>query len=149
MKQRTIFSSLALALAAALAGCAATTPTAAPDAPATASQEAAQGHEAQIRQRSEAFWEARRRNDVAAAYALTSPSYRKVHDQEFFRVHYAGLPVVATREIVDVQCDETQHRCILRDKYMVTTPLTAGALVPVFNKEIWLHEDGQWWIFRD
>ena len=99
MKQRTIFSSLALALAAALAGCAATTPTAAPDAPATASQEAAQGHEAQIRQRSEAFWEARRRNDVAAAYALTSPSYRKVHDQEFFRVHYAGLPVVATREI--------------------------------------------------
>lgn len=143
MMQRTISSTLALTLAAALAGCAATAPM-----PAS-SQAAAQGHEAQIRQRSEAFWQARLRNDVDAAYAFTSPSYRQVHDKEFFRIHYSGLPATATREIVDVQCNAAVQRCTLRSKYLVSTPLTGRALVPVYSKETWLHEDDQWWIFRD
>ena len=97
----------------------------------------------------EEFWQARQRNDVAAAYSYTSPSYRKVHDQEFFRVHYAGIPVVASREIVDVQCDDALQRCILQNKYMVSPPMMGGGMVPVYGKEIWLQEDGQWWIFRE
>ena len=139
----------ALALVAALVGCTATAPVGSTASTASVQDNAsANTPQGQIRQRSTEFWQARQRNDVAAAYSYTSPSYRKVHDQEFFRVHYAGIPVVVSREIVDVQCDAALQRCILQNKYMVSPPMMGGGMVPVYDKEIWLQEDGQWWIFR-
>lgn len=140
----------ALAFVAALVGCTATAPVGSTASTASVQDNAsANTPQGQIRQRSTEFWQARQRNDVAAAYSYTSPSYRKVHDQEFFRVHYAGIPVVASREIVDVQCDAALQRCILQNKYMVSPPMMGGGMVPVYGKEIWLQEDGQWWIFRE
>ncbi len=140
----------ALAFVAALVGCTATAPVGSTASTASVQDNAsANTPQGQIRQRSTEFWQARQRNDVAAAYSYTSPSYRKVHDQEFFRVHYAGIPVVASREIVDVQCDDALQRCILQNKYMVSPPMMGGGMVPVYDKEIWLQEDGQWWIFRE
>ena len=131
-------------------GCTATAPVGSTASTASVQDNAsANTPQGQIRQRSTEFWQARQRNDVAAAYSYTSPSYRKVHDQEFFRVHYAGIPVVASREIVDVQCDDALQRCILQNKYMVSPPMMGGGMVPVYDKEIWLQEDGQWWIFRE
>ena len=140
----------ALAFVAALVGCTATAPVGSTASTASVQDNAsANTPQGQIRQRSTEFWQARQRNDVAAAYSYTSPSYRKVHDQEFFRVHYAGIPVVASREIVDVQCDDALQRCILQNKYMVSPPMMGGGMVPVYDKDIWLQEDGQWWIFRE
>ena len=140
----------ALAFVAALVGCTATAPVGSTASTASVQDNAsANTPQGQIRQRSTEFWEARQRNDVAAAYSYTSPSYRKVHDQEFFRVHYSGIPVVVSREIVDVQCDAALQRCILQNKYMVSPPMMGGGMVPVYGKEIWLQEDGQWWIFRE
>lgn len=140
----------ALAFVAALVGCTATAPVGSTASTASVQDNAsANTPQGQIRQRSTEFWQARQRNDVAAAYSYTSPSYRKVHDQEFFRVHYAGIPVVVSREIVDVQCDDALQRCILQNKYMVSPPMMGGGMVPVYGKEIWLQEDGQWWIFRE
>ena len=140
----------ALAFVAALVGCTATAPVGSTASTASVQDNAsANTPQGQIRQRSTEFWQARQRNDVAAAYSYTSPSYRKVHDQEFFRVHYSGIPVVASREIVDVQCDDALQRCILQNKYMVSPPMMGGGMVPVYGKEIWLQEDGQWWIFRE
>ena len=140
----------ALAFVAALVGCTATAPVGSTASTASVQDNAsANTPQGQIRQRSTEFWQARQRNDVAAAYSYTSPSYRKVHDQEFFRVHYAGIPVVVSREIVDVQCDDALQRCILQNKYMVSPPMMGGGMVPVYDKEVWLQEDGQWWIFRE
>ena len=140
----------ALAFVAALVGCTATAPVGSTASTASVQDNAsANTPQGRIRQRSTEFWQARQRNDVAAAYSYTSPSYRKVHDQEFFRVHYSGIPVVASREIVDVQCDDALQRCILQNKYMVSPPMMGGGMVPVYGKEIWLQEDGQWWIFRE
>ncbi len=140
----------ALAFVAALVGCTATAPVGSTASTASVQDNAsANTPQGQIRQRSTEFWQARQRNDVAAAYSYTSPSYRKVHDQEFFRVHYSGIPVVVSREIVDVQCDAALQRCILQNKYMVSPPMMGGGMVPVYDKEIWLQEDGQWWIFRE
>ena len=140
----------ALAFVAALVGCTATAPVGSTASTASVQDNAsANTPQGQIRQRSTEFWQARQRNDVAAAYSYTSPSYRKVHDQEFFRVHYSGIPVVVSREIVDVQCDAALQRCILQNKYMVSPPMMGGGMVPVYGKEVWLQEDGQWWIFRE
>ena len=140
----------ALAFVAALVGCTATAPVGSTASTASVQDNAsANTPQGQIRQRSTEFWQARQHNDVAAAYSYTSPSYRKVHDQEFFRVHYSGIPVVVSREIVDVQCDAALQRCILQNKYMVSPPMMGGGMVPVYGKEIWLQEDGQWWIFRE
>ena len=143
MQRTTTTSALALALVAALAGCAAA-PSAAP-APAQAT---ATGHEAQIRARSAAFWEARQRNDVAASYQFTSPSYRKVNDQERFRVHYAGVPVVVGHEVVSITCDEPPQRCVLKQGLKVAPPMTPGLVTTVYSDETWILEEGQWWVFR-
>ena len=144
LMQRTTSSALALALVAALAGCAAA-PSATP-APEQAS--AAAGHEAQIRARAAAFWEARQRNDVAASYQFTSPSYRKVNDQERFRVHYAGVPVVVGHEVVSITCDEPPQRCVLKQGLKVAPPMTPGLVATVYSDETWILEEGQWWVFR-
>lgn len=143
MTQRLTLS--ALVLAAALAGCAATTPPASSDAAPAA---ATVGHEERIRARSAAFWEARQRNDVAASYQFTSPSYRKVNDQERFRVHYAGVPVVVGREVVKITCDDPPQRCVVKEGLKVAPPMTPGLVTTVYNSETWILEDGEWWIFR-
>lgn len=146
-RTRTTFSVLALAGAALLAGCAATgTNSASTTALAAPTQDA--DHEAQIRTRSAAFWEARQRNDVAASYQFTSPSYRKVNDQERFRVHYAGVPVVVGREVVSITCDDPPQRCVLKQGLKVAPPMVPGLVTTVYNDETWILEDGQWWVFR-
>ena len=147
MQRTTTTSALALALVAALAGCAAA-PSAAPSAAPAPAQATATGHEAQIRARSAAFWEARQRNDVAASYQFTSPSYRKVNDQERFRVHYAGVPVVVGHEVVSITCDEPPQRCVLKQGLKVAPPMTPGLVTTVYSDETWILEDGQWWVFR-
>lgn len=154
MMHRTVFTALALAAAATLAGCAATNanqgPTVAPASAAPAAQSAPQqnDHEARIRARSAAFWEARQRNDVAASYQFTSPSYRKVNDQERFRHHYAGVPVVIGRQVERITCDDPPQRCVVKLGLKVAPPMAQGLVATVYSDETWILEEGEWWVFR-
>lgn len=107
-----------------------------------------QSSEDAVRQRSDAFWAARMSNDVAKAYQYTSPSYRQINDVERFRRDYAGIPMVNRREIASVHCNEEQARCVLKQKFEAALPMMKGTLVPVYADEIWVREDGQWWIFK-
>ena len=101
-----------------------------------------------VRQRSDAFWAARMKNDVAEAYRYTPPSYRQINDADRFRRDYAGIPMVHKRDIASIRCNEEQARCVLKQKFDVTLPMMKGTLVPVYADEIWVREDGQWWIFK-
>ena len=150
MMQRTTFTVLALVAAATLAGCSATAPaasatdgvaTAAPPAP-PASGDAIQ---AQVQQRSDAYWQARRTADVAAAYALTSPGYRAVHTLEQFRLDYGAIPNLTGGDIVSAHCE--QERCELVRAFKTSSPLMPSTLVPISISEVWVQQDGQWWRF--
>ncbi|MFG0607779.1 hypothetical protein [Delftia sp. WSY_14] len=121
---------LGLACAAVLAGCASmgsTTP------------------EEAVTQRSNAFWKARMAGDVPKAYAFTSPGYRAVNDQERYRLDHGVIPALKGGEITSVTCE--QERCEVRKDFTTSTPMMRGARIPISIGEVWIKEDGQWWLF--
>ena len=124
---------LLLAVSAAVVGCA---------------QVPGRSNEDVITQRSNAFWDARLKNDMAQAYKFTPPSYRQIKDVERFRTEYAGVPMVDKREVVSVICEEADGRCVPKQKFDVEPPMMRGTKVPVYSDEVWIREDGQWWIFK-
>src|SRR5258705_446806 len=67
---------------------------------------------------------------------------------ERFRTEYAGVPMVDKREVVSVICEEADGRCVLKQKFDVEPPMMRGTKVPVYSDEVWIREDGQWWIFK-
>lgn len=79
-----------------------------------------------ITQRSNAFWDARMKNNAAEAYKFTPPSYRQLKDVERFRTDYAGIPMVDKREVVSVICEEADGRCVLKQKFDVEPPMMRG-----------------------
>ncbi|MCB4789418.1 MULTISPECIES: hypothetical protein [unclassified Delftia] len=121
---------LGLACAAVLAGCASmgsTTP------------------EEAVTQRSNAFWKARMAGEVAKTYALTSPGYRAVNDQEKYRLAHGVIPVLKGGDIAWVKCDEA--RCEVRKNFTTSSPVMPRTSVPISISEIWIKEEGQWWLF--
>ena len=147
MMQRTTFTALALVAVAALAGCSATAPAgAAPDAAATSAANApADATHAQVQARSDAYWKARRSADVATAYSLTSPGYRAVNSLEQFQLDYGAIPNLTGGDVVSIQCEG--QRCKLTRSFFTSTALMPGAQVPISIDEIWVQQDGLWWIF--
>lgn len=156
MMQRTVFSTLAVGLAAVLAGCGTNAPApsaAAEAAPAAAtatatSEAAAKGvapEHAELIARSDAYWQARRTADVAGAYALTTPGYRAVHTLEQFAVDYGAIPNLTGGEVSSVQCDE--QRCELTRSFVTSSPFMSGTRIPISISETWVKQEGQWWRF--
>ena len=141
MMQRTIFSTLLLALTAGLAACTATVPA----TPVAAPAKAATTPEEIVAEKSQAYWKARIARDVEAAYAMTPPSYRAVHSLENFRLKHGAPPAFGQQTIASVQCE--QERCKVTSTFQAFIPMAPRANVSVPKSDTWLQEDGQWWIF--
>lgn len=101
-----------------------------------------------VKQRSTGFWDARLKDDVAAAYAYTSPAYRKLNNMERFRMDYAGKPMTTKRTIEGVNCNVELKRCTVKQKFTVVLPLRGAHLLDVYDEEVWLEDEGQWWVYR-
>ena len=126
--------SLALALAVALAGCAAM--------PGAASKEDT------VRQRAAQRANAFAKGDYARAYALLTPSYRKARDLDAYRRALGGAAIWEKAEVAAVAC--TEQRCTVGLKVSVK-PLIAGRFndtITVQFEETWLLEDGNWWLHQ-
>ena len=147
MMQRTTFTALALVAVAALAGCSATAPAgAAPDAAATSAANApADATHAQVQARSDAYWKARRSADVATAYSLTSPGYRAVNSLEQFQLNYGAIPNLPGGGVASIQC--AGQRCKLTRSFFAVSAFMPNTKVPISIDEVWVQQDGQWWIF--
>jgi hypothetical protein len=102
--------------------------------------------EQQVSQRSDEFWVARLTHQAEKAYQYTPPSYRQIKDLERFRFEFSGLPVTGARTLESVSCNEA--RCVAKHKLVTSSPLSPNLAVPVYLEEIWIKEDGQWWIFQ-
>lgn len=98
-----------------------------------------------VLQRSNDYWKARMAGEVAKTYAVTTPSYRALNDQEKFRLKYGAVPILKGGEVISVTCEEA--RCEVRKSFTTSTPLMTGARIPIAISEIWVKQDGQWWLF--
>jgi len=117
-----------------LAGCAAF-------APATPEQA--------VQQRATAYWKARVAGQVDKAYALSTPSYRKLRTEAQFKLQFGAGASVENAEVTQVTCEA--EKCTTRIKISVK-PALVGVKVGTITThmdEIWVLEDGQWWHYQE
>ena len=94
----SLHSAGALAALALVAGCAAMGPQAPEDA---------------VKVRASARWAALLKPDMSAAYSYMAPGYRKVHDEQAYRMRRGSAVKWTGAEVVDVRCPEAT-KCIAK-----------------------------------
>lgn len=131
---RRIFATSLAATVVALSGCAAFTP----DTPEQAVEKRAVG-----------YWKARIAGDYEKAYALATPAYRNVKSADKFRSQFGAGANVLKAEVFKVTCEP--QKCTARMKLTVKPVVIRLKLdtIDMYLDEIWLLEDGQWWIHQD
>lgn len=118
----------------ALSGCAAF-------APATPEQV--------VEKRALAYWKARMAGQYEKAYALSTPSYRKLYTDVQFRSQFGAGVNVESAEVTKVACEA--EKCIAQLKLGVKPALLGVKMgtIPTYVDDTWLLEDGQWWHFQE
>lgn len=131
---RRLFVTSLAAAALALSGCAAL-------APATP--------EKAVEKRAMDYWKARIAGQYDSAYALVTPAYRNVKTSQQFRAQFGEGATVLGAEVFNVACEP--QKCNARMKLTVKPAVVQLKLdtINVYLDEIWLLEDGQWWIHQD
>ncbi len=130
----SLHSAGALAALALVAGCAAMGPQAPEDA---------------VKVRASARWAALLKPDMSAAYSYMAPGYRKVHDEQAYRMRRGSAVKWTGAEVVDVRCPEAT-KCIAKVRIEAKPFLGRkfGDTIVTHAEETWLLEDGQWWLFE-
>lgn len=102
-----------------------------------------------VKRRAEAYWKARAAGQVDKAYELTSPSYRKVHTFDQFKMQFGNGASIKGVSVVKVDCEA--EKCTVRTKVEAAPALMGVSVgtIATHLDEIWLLEDGQWWRFQD
>lgn len=102
-----------------------------------------------VAQRAGEYWKARQAGDYAKAYDLTTPSYRKLHSLEQYRLQFGQGAAIQGAEVVKVDCGP--EKCTARIK-ISAAPALVGVNVGTIAthlSETWLLQDGQWWLHQD
>lgn len=102
-----------------------------------------------VKQRAEAYWKARAAGQVDKAYELTSPSYRKVHTFDQFKMQFGNGASIKGVSVIKVDCEA--EKCTVRTKVEAAPALMGVSVgtIATHLDEIWLLEDGQWWRYQD
>ena len=102
-----------------------------------------------VKQRAEAYWKARAAGQVDKAYELTSPSYRKVHTFDQYKIQFGKGASIKGVSVIKVDCEA--EKCTVRTKVEATPALMGVSVgtIATHLDEIWLLEDGQWWRYQD
>ena len=130
----SLHSAGALAALALVAGCAAMGPQAPEDA---------------VKVRASARWAALLKPDMSAAYSYMAPGYRKVHDEQAYRMRRGSAVKWTGAEVVEVRCPDAT-KCIAKVRIEAKPFLGRkfGDTITTHAEETWLLEDGQWWLFE-
>lgn len=105
--------------------------------------------EKQVQQRATEYWKARVAAQYEKAYALSTPSYRKLRTAEQFKLAFGAGANIQAAEVVKVNCEP--EKCTAQMKLSVK-PMIIGlnlSTIDTFVDETWLLEDGQWWHHQD
>lgn len=95
--------------------------------------------------RAETYWQARIAGDVKAAYALLTPAYRSLRDEQAFQRQFGAQIAVLESKVTNVTCEA--EKCVARVG-LTTKPVVPGLGLPTvtaYLDETWLLVDGQWW----
>lgn len=134
-KTTTLGAGLAVALVGMLlAGCAAMTQSA--------------SKEELVRQRATERAEAFVKQDFARAYALMTPSYRKLRDADGYRRSVGGGAIWQKAEVGNVACEEQRCKVALKVSVKPLIPGKFNDTISVQFEETWLLEDGNWWLHQ-
>jgi hypothetical protein len=94
-------------------------------------------------------WQALLAGKFDQAYEFATPAFKKLRTVDFYRTNRSAVPVKwVSAEVLRVDCEP--QRCSVKIK-LITRPIMPG-----FNKlnletgldEVWILEDGQWWMFE-
>lgn len=130
----TFRSGMTLALAAlALAGCAA--------------MDSRQPEDI-VRERATKRAEAYVKSDFAGAYALLTPTYRKVRDVDAYRRGFGAGAIWQKAEVASVACEAQRCKVSLRVSVKPLIPGMFNDTITVQFEETWLLEDGNWWLHQ-
>ncbi|WP_287917811.1 hypothetical protein [Comamonas sp.] len=94
--------------------------------------------------RSGDFWAARMSGDYQKAYSFTTKGYRLVNDVEKYRLQYGAAPMLKNARLVSVECEP--ERCEVVKEFSTSSVFMRGTPIPISLSEIWLYQDGQWWL---
>lgn len=101
--------------------------------------------EQQVQQRAEAYWKARQSADFKAAYALLTPAYRGLWDEQAFRQQFGAGARILGVKVDGVTCES--EKCVARVG-LTAKPAIPGLNLPsitTYMDDTWLLVDGQWW----
>ncbi|MPM44352.1 hypothetical protein SDC9_91030 [bioreactor metagenome] len=104
-----------------------------------------------VEARANARWASWVKRDYAEAYKYNTPGYRATVPVDKF-VSLRGKDVrILKGEVNKVTCDKPDH-CVARVELTAASALMTRYNFPkqivTYVDEIWLLEDGQWWIFE-
>ena len=102
-----------------------------------------------VEKRATEYWQARIEGKYAAAYALSTPSYRNVRTQAQFKMQFGAGASVEHAEVTKVGCEA--EKCTTQVKLGVKPALMGLKVgtIDTYMDEIWLFEDGQWWHYQE
>ena len=102
-----------------------------------------------VEKRATEYWQARMAGQVGKAYALSTPSYRKLRTEAQFKMQFGAGASVEGAEVTKVTCAE--EKCTAQMKISVKPALMGLKVgtIPMYMDEIWLLEEGQWWHYQE
>lgn len=115
---------------------------------ATSAPEAMGKPEEVVRTRATARAEAFVKGDLDRSYSLIAPSYRKLRDVAAYKRGFGGGAQWEKAEVKGVSCEA--ERCKV-ELAVGVKPLIRGRIgdtITVQFQEVWLLEDGNWWLHQ-
>ena len=102
-----------------------------------------------VQQRATDYWKARIAGQVDNAYALSTPSYRKLRTSAQFKMQFGAGVSVERAEVTKVSCEA--EKCTAQIKLDVKPALMGVKMgtIATYLDEVWLLEDGQWWHYQE
>ena len=101
-----------------------------------------------VRERATSHWKARLSGDMEAAYAFMPPSYRAVTTLDGYKKGFGNAAKLTSAQVEQVKC-ESADKCVSTTKIEARVALaraSASAVTTVYD-EVWVRENGQWWVF--
>jgi hypothetical protein len=130
---RAVRWALLLGATLCLAGCASLRP----DAPT------------QVRQLATERWQALLAGQHEKAYEMAVPSYRKLKTLDDYRFNLMSLPVRwKSAQVLRADCEEKRCKVTVRVVSELRMPGRFRGDLDSAMDEIWVFEDGQWWMFE-
>lgn len=104
--------------------------------------------EQQVSARATDYWNARRTGNFEKAYTYSTPAYRKTKSAKDYKQQFGGGADINNVGVHSVVCEP--QRCEIRMRLSVTPALVGlkMAAIDTYLNEVWLLEDGQWWLFQ-